>query len=148
MATNKKPRKAYKPKRKVGNLLGYMAKLEPAVVDEDLISYRMSLDALIKGYGTIRDSDMITGALNACAILCLKHDGLREHYPVAVAGQDAQREMTDRVKMYNKRILYTGPEMEAVKVALDLYEQQVPLMTPRDMVNAATLVTQTLVKRK
>lgn len=146
MATNKKPRKAYKPKRKVGNLLGYMTRIDPAVVTEDLISYEMALGAIIKGYGTIQDCDMVTGALNACAILCLKH-GWLEHYPTAVAGQAAQIAMTDRVKNDGKRIIYTGPEMQAVKEALALYEQQVPLMTPRDMANAAALISQKLVKR-
>lgn len=146
MATNKKPRKAYKPKRKVGNLLGYMAKLDPAVVEEDLISYEIAFGSILRGEGTIRDSDMITGAMNACAVLCLQHNWL-EHYDTAVAGQNAQRAMTDRVRA-GKQVLYTGPEMQQIKDALALYEQQVPLMTPKDMANAATLVGQTLVKRK
>lgn len=146
MAGNKKPRKAYKPKRKVGNLLGYMAKIDPAVVIEDLISYQQALGSIIKGHGTIRDSDMITGAVNACAVLCLQHDW-EEHYGMAVKGQQAQKTMTDRVRA-GKAILYTGLEMEAIRDSLALYEAQVPLMTPRDMANAAQLVGQTLVKRK
>lgn len=145
MATNKKPRKAYKPKRKVENLLGYMAKLDPNVVQDDLIEYQMSLGAILRGEGTIRDSDMVTGALNACAVLCLQHNWL-EHYDMAVLGQRAQQSMTDRVRA-GKKILYTGPEMQAVKDALALYEAQVPLMTPKDMANASVLVGQQLVKR-
>ena len=145
MATNKKPRKAYKPKRKVENLLGYMAKLDPNVVQDDLIEYQMSLGAILRGEGTIRDSDMVTGALNACAVLCLQHDW-PEHYDMAVLGQRAQQSMTDRVRA-GKKILYTGPEMQAVKDALALYEAQVPLMTPKDMANASVLVGQQLVKR-
>lgn len=144
MATNKKPRKAYKPKRKVENILSYMAKLDSRVVIEDLISYEMALMSIVRGEGTIRDSDMITGAMNACAVLCLQH-GWMEHYPTAVAGQNAQFEMTNRVRA-GKKVLYTGPEMKAVQLALELYEQQVPLMTPKDMANAAILVGQTLVK--
>ena len=145
MATNKKPRKAYKPKRKVGNLLGYMAKLDPNVVTEDLISYRMALDCILKGPATIRDCDMVTGALNACSVLCLQHDW-PEHYDMAVKAQQAQVAMTNRVRA-GKAILYTGLEMQAVKNAINLYEQQVPLMTPKDMANAAVLVGQQLVKR-
>lgn len=145
MPANKKPRKAYKPKRKVGNLLGYMAKLDPAVVTEDLIEYQMALGAILRGEGTIRDSDMVTGALNACAVLCLQH-GWADHYDMAVLGQRAQTSMTNRVRA-GKSILYTGPEMQAVKDAIALYEAQVPLMTPKDMANAADLVGQQLVKR-
>lgn len=145
MAKNKKPRKAYKPKRKVGNLLGYMAKLDPKVVTEDLIEYEMSLGAILRGEGTIRDSDMVTGALNACAVLCLQH-GWTQHYETAVLGQRAQTSMTNRFRE-GKRILYTGPEMQAVKDALALYEAQVPLMTPKDMANAAVLVGQQLIRR-
>lgn len=145
MPANKKPRKAYKPKRKVGNLLAYMAKMDPAVVTEDLISYQVSFGSILKGTGTIRDSDMVTGALNACAVLCLQHNW-PEHYDMAVKAQQAQTAMTNRVRQ-GKSILYTGPEMEAVRDALALYEAQVPLMTPKDMANAAVLVGQQLVKR-
>lgn len=144
MATNKKPRKAYKPKRKVKNLLGYMARLDSSVATEDLISYRMALASILQGTGTIRDSDMITGAVNACAVLCLQH-GWMEHYPTAIAGQDVQRAMTDRVRA-GKKVLYTGPEIVVIRLALELYEEQVPLMTPKDMANASVLVGQTLVK--
>lgn len=145
MATNKKPRKAYKPKRKVGNLLGYMAKINPNVVTDDMLEYRLALESILKGNGTIRDSDMVTGALNACAVLCLQHNW-PEYYDIAVLGQRAQTAMTNRVRA-GKAILYTGPEMQAVKDAIALYEAQVPLMTPKDMANAATLVGQQLVKR-
>lgn len=145
MATNKKPRKAYKPKRKVGNLLGYMAKIDPNVVTDDMLEYRLALESILKGHGTIRDSDMVTGALNACAVLCLQHDW-PEYYDIAVLGQQAQTAMTNRVRA-GKAILYTGLEMQAVKDAIALYEAQVPLMTPKDMANAATLVGQQLVKR-
>jgi hypothetical protein len=145
MATNKKPRKAYKPKRKVGDLLGYMSKIKPATIDEDLISYQVSLGAILHGTAVIRDADMLTGALNACAVLCLQHKW-DDHYATAVLGQRAQQSLNNRVRAGGP-ICYTGLEMQAVKDALALFEAQMPLLTPKDLTNAAVLVTQTLVAR-
>jgi len=144
MPANKKPRKAYRPKRKVGNILAYMAKTDPKVVLEDIVQYQISLEHILSGNGTIYHSDMVTGALNACCVLCLQHDWM-EYYPIALAGQRAQKEMTDRVRA-GKTMLYTGPEMTAVKDAMELYKEQLQLMTPKDMTNCAMLVSQTLVK--
>lgn len=146
MAKNKKPNKPYKPKRKVGNLLAYMAKVDPKVVTSDLVGYQLSLDAMLRGDGNEHHSDMITGLLNACAIFCLQHDWL-EDYEYAVLGQQAHQAMINRYKA-GKRMLYSGTEMGRVKYAFEIYKQQVPIMTPKDMVNAAQLVGQTLVKRK
>lgn len=145
MAANKKPRKAYKQKPKVKNLLGYMARLEPSAARNDVTECHISLDCIITGNGTIKDCDIVTGALNMCAVLCLQHDWM-EHYETALAGQRAQTSMNNRVRE-GKSILYTGPEMNAVKNALIVYQEQIPLMTPKDMVNGARLVGQQLVKR-
>lgn len=145
MAANKKPRKAYKPKRVVKDLLGYMSKLPADTVRNDILEYHLSLECILTGRGTIKDCDLITGALNACAVLCLQHDW-PEYYELAVKGQQAQTSMNNRVRA-GKSILYTGPEMAAVKDALALYQIQAPLMTPMDMVNASVLVGQQLVRR-
>ena len=146
MATNKKPRKAYKPKRKINDLLGYMAKLPSSRVLDDLIEFRVALESILKGTGTIRDCDMVTGALNGAAVLCLQHNWM-EHYDTAVKGQSAQASMVNRVRSGGK-ILYTGLEMTAVKDGMDIFQAQLPLMTPKDMGIAARLVSQQLVKRK
>lgn len=144
MPSNKKPRKAYRPKRKIGDILAYMSKSDPKVVLDDIVQYQLSLQHLLEGRGTIYHSDMVTGALNACAVLCLQHNWM-EYYDIALRGQDAHKAMTDRVRA-GKSMLYTGPEMTAVKEAMELYKEQLPLMTPKDMTNCAMLVTQTLVK--
>lgn len=145
MAANKKPRKAYKPKPITKDPLSYMARLPASVARNDVTEYHLSLECILTGRGTIRDCDLITGALNACAVLCLQHDWM-EHYETAVKGQQAQTAMNNRVRQ-GKAIGYTGPEMNAVKNALIIYQEQIPLMTPRDMANAARLVGQQLVKR-
>lgn len=145
MATNKKPRKAYKPKRVIGNLLAFMAKIPEDVVREDAICYELALGAMLKGVATVADCNMLSNALNAAAVLCLQHNW-PAHYDVAVMGQRAHQTMITRVRA-GKSMLYTGVEMQAVKDALTLYELQMPLMTPRDVANASKLVNQQLVKR-
>lgn len=145
MANNKKPRKAYKPKAVATNPLAYMSRMKPERVQTDLIEFRSALESILKGIATIRDCDTVTAALNGAAVLCLQH-GWMEYYDTAVKGQSAQTSMTNRVKAGGK-ILYTGLEMTAVKEAMDVFEAQLPLMTPMEMNSAAHLVSQQLVAR-
>jgi hypothetical protein len=145
MASNKKPRKAYKPKRTAKDPLAYMAKKDPADVEEELIAYQVAFGSILKGHGSVCDVDTVTAALNGCAVLCLQHDWM-EYYDKAVLGQRAQQTMIERLKL-GKRAVYTGPEMQAVREALEIWEAQLPIMTPRDMASAATLVGQQLVRR-
>lgn len=145
MATNKKPRKAYKPKRIAKDPLAYMAKRDSGDVATDLISYQLAYGAIVKGHGTICDADVVTAALNACAVLCLQH-GWMDYYDTAVLGQRAQQTMNTRVRE-GKKVLYTGVEIQAVREALAIWEAQAPLLTPKDLACAADLVGQNLVKR-
>lgn len=145
MAKNKKPSKAYRPKRKAKDPLAYMAKKDPSNVEEELIAYQVAFGSILKGHASVFDVDTVTAALNGCAVLCLQHDWL-EYYDKAVLGQRAQQTMIERLKL-GKRAVYTGLEMQAVREALEIWEAQLPLMTPKDMASAADLVGQQLVKR-
>lgn len=145
MATNKKPRKAYKPKRIAKDPLAYMSRRSAADVEQDLISYQMSFGSILKGTGSIHDADVVTAALNACAVLCLQH-GWMDYYQTAVLAQRAQQTMNNRVRE-GKKVLYTGTELQAVREALTIWEAQAPLLTPKDLASAADLVGQNLVKR-
>jgi len=145
MASNKKPRKAYKPKRIAQNPLAYMARRTTADVEQDLISYQISFGAILGGNGTIHDADVVTAALNACAVLCLQHNWM-EYYQTAVLAQRAQQTMNNRVRE-GKKVLYTGVEIQAVREALAIWEAQAHLLTPKDLAAAADLVGQNLVKR-
>lgn len=145
MANNKKPRKAYKPRRKVTNLIGYMSALSPGETSELLVSYQMSLGAILQGTGTVQDCNMLTEAINTCAVLCLQHDW-PEHYDTAVKGQQAQAAMNNRVRE-GKPAVYTGLEMAAVRDAIQIYDVQILLMTPRNIANALKVVKHELVKQ-
>lgn len=146
MAQNKKPRKAYKPKRIVKNPIGYMSKMTESEKNRDQIYYRLALSNLQKGQGTFEDCNTLTFCLNCCASLCLQHFG-GEGYEMVAKCQSIQNTVNNRAKAQLPAV-YTTEEFVSVRNCLDYYDSQVDIMSPKDMLAAKDLVEHTLSHKK
>ena len=146
MAGNKKPRKAYKPKRVAKDPIAFLSVCKPADVVVDKLYYRAALDHILTGKGVIKDYDAMAACVNISAALSAMHFG-DEQYETSFAAQRAHSALGERVRA-GKPIIYRGLEIGAMKKGMELYESQADLMTQRDMVNASLLINEILVDQK
>lgn len=123
-------RSTYRPRDVIRDPIGYFAKVP--VEHRVTIDTRnhMSLERILKGEGTIPDWDEVTAALNMGIVLDLQVYG-GEYNAVFRSASDAHATCGLRIK--DGRALYTGPEMVAVKLALEIHDQQMLQATTKEI---------------
>lgn len=95
---------------------------------------------LAKGNGTRDHIDIIIAALNMTEALYRVRAGLGKDWAAEIrAGQDALLTMTRRGVERN-RFLFTGPEMQAVNLALEIHDAQLDQCTVAELEAAIELV--------
>lgn len=144
MAKGKK--KKYVPKPVNPNPLGLLAGSAPitastlATVE---VKHYSALDALTKGVGTRRDWDLVTHALNTANVLATLHKVGLEFFKDILKAQKAHNNCgVRRVKGAN--FGYTGPELQAVREALQVYEGQLLVASAKEVEAAKWEVTKRL----
>lgn len=133
MASNKKPRKAYRPKPvridPVGHVLTGMMAL--GQVGDELVMLRLknhgALAALTQGRATSEDFNMLIAALNITEALMMQQLGA-EFSPELTAGQDALREIGARRRQLGRFVL-RAEEMKALNLAMDVHDAQLDICT-------------------
>ena len=126
--------------KKVGNLptAGVALKLKN----------REALDSILTGQGSKAHVDVLISAVNMSEALIRIRDDLGRDWAEEIrAAQDAVYAMG--VRGYEKgSFLFTGPEMTAVKLIMDLHDSQLDECTVREMEQALFIVEEELRMRK
>jgi hypothetical protein len=103
-----------------------------------------ALAAMLNGTATKVDVDALISAVNVAEALIRVRADLGRDWAVEIkAAQDAIHSMGVRGYKKNK-FLFTGPEMAAVKVVVELHDQQLDACTVREMEQALFIVDEVI----
>ena len=107
-----------------------------------------ALDSILTGQGTKDHVDALISAVNMAEAMTRIRDDLGRDWAEEIrAAQDAVYAMG--VRGYEKgSFLFTGPEMTAVKLIMDLHDSQLDECTVREMEQALFIVEEELRLRK
>jgi hypothetical protein len=103
-----------------------------------------ALAAMLNGTATRSDVDALISAVNVAEALIKVRADLGRDWAVEIkAAQDAIHDMG--VRCYKRdKFLFTGPEMSAVKVVVELHDQQLDDCTVREMEQALFIVEEVI----
>lgn len=139
-------RSKYRPKGvRIDALNWVVAGLQPlrSVKEEHLLLVTKNHGAMVeiaKGRGTREHLDTIIAALNMTEALYRVRAGLGKDWAAEIrAGQDALLTMTRR-GVERDRFLFTGPEMQAVNLVLEIHDAQLNECTVAELESAIELV--------
>ena len=107
-----------------------------------------ALDSILTGQGTKEHVDVLISSVNMAEAMTRIRDNLGRDWAEEIrAAQDAVYSMG--VRGYEKgSFLFTGPEMTAVKLIMDLHDTQLDNCTVREMEQALFIVEEELRLRK
>jgi len=144
-----KKRSKYKPRPVLQNPLEFVlsglkpVRDLPGVYLEVQIKNRQALEQLRKGDAAKQDIDLLIGAFNiteALAILGLGYDWLQEINEAQTALWELARKGVER----NMRFIMTAKQWEALKLVMDLHEEQLANATVYDIEKAHDFVQHVL----
>jgi hypothetical protein len=103
-----------------------------------------ALAAMLNGTATRSDVDALISAVNVAEALIKVRADLGRDWAVEIkAAQDAIHDMG--VRCYKRdKFLFTGPEMSAVKVVVELHDQQLDDCTVKEMEQALFIVDEVI----
>lgn len=133
MASNKKPRKAYRPKGVILDTVNWVCggfKPLTSVADENIklrLRNHLALEAIAKGQATSVDLGTLIAASNMT--MALKRCGFGDDYhAIARAGADAIEALRN-----SNRLVCTGPELTAIKRMIELHDAQLDIVRINDL---------------
>ena len=107
-----------------------------------------ALDSILTGQGTRAHVDILISAVNMSEALIRIRDDLGKDWAEEIrAAQDAIYTMGKRGVEKN-RFAFTGPEMNAVKLVMDLHDVQLDNCSVRDMEQALFIVEEEIRLKK
>ena len=107
-----------------------------------------ALDSILKGQGTRSHVDVLIAAVNMSEALIRIRDELGVDWKTEIrAAQDAIYTMGKRGHERNS-FVFTGPEMTAVKLVMDLHDVQLDNCSVRDMEQALFIVEEEIRLKK
>lgn len=135
MPANKKPRKAYRPRRILQNPVGYvmegMSRLTPQDVTRMLAVNHAAMDEIVHGRGTVEHWRTVTGALNMAVALDEQVYAGVEQGPLVAALKAHAR---CGVRGFKGQTLgYTGADLQCVNHAMGVHEVQVRQATTNEI---------------
>ena len=109
---------------------------------------REALDSILKGQGTRAHVDVLIAAVNMSEAMIRIRDELGVDWKTEIkAAQDAIYTMGKR-GVEKERFAFTGPEMTAVKLVMDLHDVQLDDCTVREMEEALFIVEEEIRLKK
>jgi hypothetical protein len=109
---------------------------------------RDALDSILKGHGGKEHVDVLISAVNMSEALIRIRDDLGRDWAEEIrAAQDAVYAMGRR-GLEKGAFLFTGPEMAAMKLVMDLHDSQLDDCTVREMEQALFIVEEEFRLRK
>ena len=135
MATNKKPRKKYRPKNNLLDPVGWLLEDMSVVYKEEqlriLAINHNALAELVQGRGTKDHWEIVIGALNTAIVLdeqCYES----AYFEPLNAALRAHCRCGVRKKKYGK-FGYSGQDLAAVNYALEIHDEQMKRATFREI---------------
>ena len=99
-----------------------------------------ALDSILKGRGTKDDVDVLIAAMNMSEALTRIRDELGVDWSIEIkAAQDALYSMAKR-GVAKGRFAFTGPEMTAVKLVMDIHDAQLDECHVKEMEQALDII--------
>lgn len=139
----------YKPKGvRLDALNWVLSGLRPVASHTEALNLRTknhsALASVLNGTGTRNDVDCLIAAMNMTEALSLiRHELGFDWKPEISAAQDALFTMARRGLTKN-RFVFTGPEMQAIKLAMEIHDAQIDDCTIQDFEKALALVEKTV----
>lgn len=107
-----------------------------------------ALDSVLMGHGTKDHVDVLIAAMNMSEAMIRIRDELGADWKTEIRdAQDALYTMAKR-GVEKSRFAFTGPEMTAVKLVMDLHDVQLDNCTVRDMEQALFIVQEEIRMKK
>lgn len=140
-----KPRKKYRPK---GVRLDCMAWIKSGMLPVSKVEHagimlkiknHAALANITQGKGTRDDIDIVIAAMNVTEALALLGKGKDWHSEIRAA-QEAILTMGKRGLAKGDRFLFTGHEMQAVNLAMDVHDAQLDECTVAELEKALQMV--------
>jgi hypothetical protein len=152
MATNKKPRKKYRPKPVLADPVGFVTERITPITQHDtyLLDLQLknsaSMAALMQGRASKQDMDILIAMSNITEALYAMGFG-KDYGEVAIAGREAILKIVWRA-VDKLRFVPTGPEIQALNTLMELHDAQMDVITVQDMENAITYAKKQLRDKK
>lgn len=143
----------YRPKGvRVDAVNWVLSGLKPVVAHTEVLNLRTknhsAMASMLAGTGTRDDVDILIAAINMTEALSLTRGELGIDWKQEInAAQNALFTMAQRGLTKN-RFLFTGPEMQALKLAMEIHDAQIEQSTIQDFEKALALVNQTILSNK
>jgi hypothetical protein len=107
-----------------------------------------ALDSILMGNGTRDHVDVLIAAMNICEALVRIRDDLGVDWANEIrAAQDALHTMAKR-GVEKDRFAFTGPEMTAIKLVMDIHDVQLDNCTVKEMEQALFIVHEEIRQKK
>lgn len=144
-------RSKYRPKGvRIDNmtwLLDGMKPMSAIPASLDLkIKNHAAMTSVVKGTGTRHDVDVLIGAFNMAEALTRIGHG-KEYSSEIRAGQDALYQMSRR-GVEKGRFLFTGPELQAANVCMEVHDAQLEVVTVADIEKGLDIVAKEIASRR
>ena len=136
----KKPRcKKHHPRPVVGNpldhLLGGLTRIGGEHLTKLNTKNHAAMHCIVHGHGTRDLWDRLVGAINMALVMCELGTG-HEYRPDLIAGRDALATLCTRYRRTGTWV-FTGGEMQAVNLALEVHDAQLEISRVIDVERAA-----------
>lgn len=148
MPASKTPRKKYKPRGQFANPLGYVLEGMSSVRSHDAflrtlkIRNSAAMVALLQGAATQADMTTLVDMSNIVETLCSMGFG-SEYRAISVEGRTAILNIIFRA-VDKLRFTPTGPEIGALQALMELHDQQMDVITVKELDAAIALARQRL----
>lgn len=133
-------RSAYRPKAVIKNPIGYvMESVTPIRCDKNRIldlriKNSQAMVALLQGYATKNDMDVLVALSNMCEALIDFGFG-KEHKETSINGREALLKIIWRA-VDKLKFIVTGQEIQALNKMMELHDAQMDVITLKDLEKA------------
>lgn len=141
----KKPRKKkyqgpkYVARNVLSTVFGGMSGVHREHLQDIQVKNHLALSEMSQGRGNREQFNLITGAINMANVMCEMGIG-NEFRAITIAARDAMLEVGKRAMRNEDRFVFTGPELCAVREALECHDAQLENVRSIDVDKAAATV--------
>lgn len=148
-------RSKYRPKPQLTDPLTWvLAGMKPVltakeVMDNVRIKNHLALRCVVDGTATRKDMDILIEAFNVTEALCRVDASLGRDWSEEIkAGQDALLAMGRRGLAKGDRFVFTGPELNAANIVMEIHDAQLERCTVAQMEKALREVVKDVLHKK
>lgn len=139
-------RSSYRPRQKLQDPVAYVVNgFKPLSTVKDeyiklLAKNHAAMDELVQGRGTKKHIDILIAAVNMAEALYRVRETLGKDWAAEIrAGQDALFNMAQRGVANGDRFVFTGPEIVAMNLVLEIHDAQLTECTLAELERAIGL---------